>query len=144
MSLPERPWQPRSWPRWIGSSSFYTVPMKTVLKITLFAVVTVMTTLSYPEAQLRGADLPRGSIVQPLPAYPLKKSANGRYLVDSKGVPFLVAGDAPQGLMVKLSEVDADLYFSNRVSHGFNAVWINLLCRSGTGARKDGATYDGL
>jgi len=82
--------------------------------------------------------------VQPLPAYPLKKSANGRYLVDSKGAPFLVAGDAPQALMVKLSEEDADLYFSNRVSHGFNALWINLLCRPGTGGRKDGATHDGI
>ncbi len=82
--------------------------------------------------------------VRPSPAYPLKKSANGRYLVDAKGKPFLLAGDAPQALMVKLIEADADLYFSNRVSHGFNAVWINLLCRPGTGGRKDGATYDGI
>ena len=86
----------------------------------------------------------RAETVQPLPAYPLKKSANGRYLVDSKGAPFLVAGDAPQALMVKLSEADADLYFSNRVSHGFNALWINLLCRPGTGGRKDGTTFDGI
>ena len=82
--------------------------------------------------------------VQPPAAYPLKKSDNGRYLVDSKGTPFLLAGDAPQGLMVKLSQADAELYFSNRVAHGFNALWINLLCRPGTGGRKDGATYDGI
>src|SRR3954454_17323753 len=82
--------------------------------------------------------------VQPLPTYPLKKSGNGRYLIDSKGAPFLVAGDAPQGLMIKLSEEDAELYFSNRVAHGFNALWINLLCRPGTGGRKDGATYDDI
>jgi hypothetical protein len=44
--------------------------------------------------------------------------------------------------MVKLSEADAELYFSNRVAHGFNALWINLLCRPGTGGRKDGATFD--
>lgn len=93
----------------------------------------------------RGAD-PLASIntVQPAPAYPLRKSPNGRYLVDSKDSPFLVAGDAPQALMVKLSEQDAELYFSNRVAHGFNSVWINLLCRPGTGGRKDGATYDGI
>src|SRR6516162_4276146 len=90
------------------------------------------------------ADLPGDTAVQPVPAYPLKKSANGRYLIDSKGVPFLVAGDAPQALAVKLSESNADLYFSNRVAHGFNAVWINLLCRPGTGGPKDGATYDGI
>ena len=28
--------------------------------------------------------------MQPVAAYPLKKSANGRYLVDSKGAPFLL------------------------------------------------------
>jgi len=65
-------------------------------------------------------------------------------LVDSKDAPFLLAGDAPQALMVKLTEADAGLYFSNRVAHGFNAVWINLLCRTGTGGRKDGASYDGI
>ena len=32
--------------------------------------------------------------VQPAPEYPVKKSANGRYLVDAKGAPFLIAGDA--------------------------------------------------
>jgi hypothetical protein len=59
-------------------------------------------------------------------------------------VPFLIAGDAPQALMVKLNEADSHLYFSNRVAHGFNSVWINLLCRPGTGGRKDGATFDGI
>ncbi len=78
------------------------------------------------------------------PAYPLKKSANGRYLVDQKDVPFLVAGESPQALMVNLSEAEAELFFSNRRSHGFNAVWINLLCRPGTGGRLDGSTYDGV
>ena len=63
-----------------------------------------------------------GNKFQPPPAYPLKKSTHGRYLVDLKGAPFLLAGDAPQALMVKLTEADADLYFSNRVAHGFNAV----------------------
>ena len=46
--------------------------------------------------------------------------------------------------MVNLSEEDAELFFANRQSHGFNAVWINLLCRPGTGGRADGSTYDGL
>jgi hypothetical protein len=82
--------------------------------------------------------------VEPRPAYPLQKSPNGRYLVDSKGKPFLLAGDSPQALMVNLNEADADLFFANRASHGFNAVWINLLCRPGTGGRADGTTYDGI
>src|SRR5437667_12596588 len=37
--------------------------------------------------------------------------------------------------MVNLSESEAELFFTNRLSHGFNAVWINLLCRPGTGGR---------
>jgi len=79
-----------------------------------------------------------------MPSYPLKKSANGRYLEDQKGVAFLIAGESPQALMVNLSESEAELFFTNRLSHGFNAVWINLLCRPGTGGRADGSTYDGI
>jgi len=68
----------------------------------------------------------------------------GRYLIDQNGAPFLIAGESPQALMVNLSEDDAERFFANRQSHGFNAVWINLLCRAGTGGRADGSTYDGL
>lgn len=78
------------------------------------------------------------------PAYPLKVSENNRYLVDAKGVPFLMAGESPQALMVNVSEADAEMFFANRRAHGFNAVWINLLCRPGTGGRKDGSTFDGI
>jgi hypothetical protein len=78
------------------------------------------------------------------PTYPLKVSDNHRYLVDAKGVPFLIAGESPQALMVNVSEADADMFFANRTSHGFNTVWINLLCRPGTGGRKDGSTFDGI
>ena len=77
-------------------------------------------------------------------AYPVKKSANGRYLVDQNNVPFLVAGDAPQSLTVNLSTSQADGYFANRASHGFNSVWVNLLCTTYTGGRADGSTYDGI
>ena len=118
--------------------------MKTLLKTVSVALAVVLAAVLCPPPQARGAEPASGNTVQPLPAYPLKKSGNGRYLVDSKGVPFLVAGDAPQALMVKLTQEDADLYFSNRVAHAFNAVWINLLCRPGTGGRKDGGTYDGI
>jgi hypothetical protein len=82
--------------------------------------------------------VPRG------PAYPLKVSENRRYLVDQKNVPFLIAGESPQGLMVNLSENDAEMFFANRQGHGFNTVWINLLCEPYTGGRKDGSTYDGI
>ena len=78
------------------------------------------------------------------PAYPLKVSANRRYLVDQNNAPFLIAGESPQGLMVNVSEAEAEMFFSNRVSHGFNTVWINLLCKPYTGGRPDGSTYDGI
>jgi hypothetical protein len=78
------------------------------------------------------------------PAYPLKVAPTGRYLIDQNGKPFLIAGESPQALMVNVSTADAQMFFSNRRSHGFNAVWINLLCRKGTGGRADGSTYDGI
>lgn len=78
------------------------------------------------------------------PAYPLKVSANGRYLVDQNDVPFLVTGDSPQSLIVNLSAADAESYLANRKRAGFNTVWINLLCNEYTGGRADGSTYDGI
>ena len=63
------------------------------------------------------------------PVFPLKVSADKRYLVDQRHVPFLIAGDSPQGLMGRLSELEADFYFANREAHGFNtAGWIDVTC----------------
>ncbi len=67
------------------------------------------------------------------PAYPLKASANGRYLVDSNGVPFLVIGDAPHSIIVNLNSADAATYLINRGTNGFNCLWIELMCNSYTG-----------
>ena len=75
--------------------------------------------------------------------YPLKNSANGRYLVDQNNVPYLITGDSPQALIVNLSEVDAETFFADRQAHGFNTVWINLLCNPYTGGRPDGSLLDG-
>jgi Protein of unknown function (DUF4038)/Putative collagen-binding domain of a collagenase len=81
---------------------------------------------------------------QPAPAFPVRVAEGGRYLVDRNGTPFLIAGESPQALMVNLSEKDAELFYANRRSHGFNTVWINLLCGRNIGGRADGSTYDGL
>jgi hypothetical protein len=75
--------------------------------------------------------------------YPLKKSANGRYLVDQNNTPFLITGDSPQSVIVNLSEADAETYFADRQAHGFNTVWINLLCNTYTFGRSNGSTLDG-
>jgi hypothetical protein len=106
------------------------------------AALIALTTLTLSTAP--AAQPPAEKPKPPGPAYPLKTAAGGRYLVDQKGVPFLIAGESPQALMVNLTEEDAELFFANRQGHGFNAVWINLLCRPGTGGRADGSTYDKL
>ncbi|MFN8178787.1 MAG: DUF4038 domain-containing protein [bacterium] len=77
------------------------------------------------------------------PAYPVKKSANGRYLVDQNDVPYLIVGDSPQALIVNITEAQADAFFADRAAFGFNTVWINLLCTTYTGGRVDGSTLDG-
>lgn len=76
--------------------------------------------------------------------FPLKIGPTGRYLVDRHDKPFLIAGESPQGMMVNVSEPDAELFFKNRESHGFNTAWINLLCAKYTGGREDASTYDGI
>jgi hypothetical protein len=68
------------------------------------------------------------------PAYPLKPSANGRYLLDSNNAPFLIIGDAPHSIVVNLSTNDATSYLTNRGTGGVtNTLWIELLCDTYTG-----------
>jgi hypothetical protein len=76
--------------------------------------------------------------------FPLKASANNRYLVDRDDVPFLMVGDSPQALIGNLSETQAETFISNRARHGVNALWINLLCASYTACNADGTTYDSI
>jgi hypothetical protein len=78
------------------------------------------------------------------PKFPLKASANGRYLTDQNGAPFLVAGDAPQALMAKLTTSEMANYFTTRSRQGFNAAWVNLLCNAYTGGTDDAITIDGI
>jgi hypothetical protein len=78
------------------------------------------------------------------PAYPLKKSANNRYLVDQNNIPFLIVGDSPQALIVNLTEAEASGFFADRAALGFNTMWINLLCATYTGGRADASTIDNI
>ena len=77
-------------------------------------------------------------------AYPLKLSANRRYLVDQRNRPFMIVGDSPQALIGNVSVKDASAYIKNRKAAGFNALWINLLCTKYTACRDDGTTFDGI
>ena len=76
-------------------------------------------------------------------AYPVKKSANGRYLVDQKNVPFLVVGDSPHSLIANLGQADAATYLYNRAANGFNTLWVETLCYPYTGGRSNGSLLDG-
>jgi hypothetical protein len=82
--------------------------------------------------------------VAPSPAFPLKQSDNGRYLVDQNGAPFLMVGDAPQAMVGNVSVEDAKFFIKNRAKYGINALWVNLLCDSYTACNADGATFDGI
>jgi len=76
-------------------------------------------------------------------AFPLRASANGKYLEDQNGTPFLIMGDSPQGIIPSLTLSQVDSYLANRQSYGFNTLWINLLSRGQTGGPNDGATVEG-
>lgn len=76
------------------------------------------------------------------PQFPLRVSSNGRYLETARGKPFLLVGDSPQSVVGNLSEPSAARYFADRERHGFNALWINLLCDNYTECASNGETYD--
>ena len=79
-----------------------------------------------------------------LPVFPLKPSANNRYLVDQNNVPFLMIGDAPQAMVGNLSVAQAKFFIKDRATYGVNALWVNLLCDSYTACNADGTTFDGI
>jgi Protein of unknown function (DUF4038)/Putative collagen-binding domain of a collagenase len=76
--------------------------------------------------------------------FPLKVTANKRYLVDQNSKPFLMVGDAPQTIVANLSLAEASAYMANRREYGINALWINLLCNFSDGCNKDATTFDGV
>jgi hypothetical protein len=65
----------------------------------------------------------------PAYSFPLKVSANHRYLVDQRGRPFRIQGDSAQSLITNLTSIEAETYLADRRSKGFNTVNINLLER---------------
>ncbi len=61
--------------------------------------------------------------------FPLKISANGRYLVDQNNAPFFIHGDSPWSLIAQLSKEDAEQYLERIRQQGFNAIIVNLVER---------------
>jgi len=54
--------------------------------------------------------------------FPVRVSANGRYLQDAGGKPFLLHGDTAWSLILQLSKEEAEEYLENRRQKGFNAI----------------------
>jgi hypothetical protein len=63
----------------------------------------------------------------PSPAFPLKASADGRYLVDRNGQPFFMIGDAAQSAAGALTYGQFTDYIDDRVSRGFNTINVNFV-----------------
>ncbi len=77
------------------------------------------------------------------PVYPLKASANGRYLTDSNGAPFLLMGDSPQSMIANITPFQMSGYMSNRQAMGFNSILVDALCTTYTGGNGNGTAHDG-
>jgi Protein of unknown function (DUF4038)/Putative collagen-binding domain of a collagenase len=77
-------------------------------------------------------------------AYPLKAGPTGCYLVDQNNQPFLINGDSVDALLARLLPADADMYYANRQSNGFNVVWFQVLTDKGYSGRDNGSTPDGI
>ena len=90
---------------------------------------------------LVGQTLSRSPLAPPV--YPLKASANGRYLTDSNGVPFLLMGDSPQSMIANLAARQMSGYMANRQAMGFNSLLVDAICTSYTGGNGNGTAYDG-
>jgi len=65
--------------------------------------------------------------VSPAAVYPLKVSANGRYLVDQNNNPFFFSGDDAWSLISQLTNEDVATYLDDRKAKGFNALWVGLI-----------------
>jgi hypothetical protein len=63
----------------------------------------------------------------PRPAFPLSVSSTGRFLVDERGKPFRLQGEAAWSLVANLTGPEVDAYLEDREEKGFNTVLVNLL-----------------
>jgi hypothetical protein len=59
--------------------------------------------------------------------WPLRISANGPFLEDQSGIPFIIIGDAAWSLAAQASPSDVITYLSDRQAKGFNAIYVNLI-----------------
>ena len=63
------------------------------------------------------------------PAFPLRPSPDGRYLVDAKGAPFFYHADTAWQLPKKATLAVAEEYFDRRVKDGFTAIQLHTVSK---------------
>lgn len=64
-------------------------------------------------------------------SYPLKVSADGRYLVDQNGVPWRVQAEAAWFLSAKATPDQVDTYLADRKAKGFNSLYLMAMVHPG-------------
>lgn len=63
--------------------------------------------------------------------YPLKVSANGRYLVDQTDRPWRIQADAGWYMTTEATEADVDAYLATRKAQGFNSFYLMVIVSQG-------------
>jgi hypothetical protein len=71
-------------------------------------------------------DRPAGAAT-PSVSFPIRASANGRYLEDQNGVPFRVHGDTAWALAVRLDATELAAYLDDRQQKGFNTLLVQAI-----------------
>jgi len=75
--------------------------------------------------------------------FPLRASANGRFLVDAQGKPFFMQGDAGWSLLARLPREQIVEYLDDRAQRGFNTIIVNLIEHEFTDNPPDNAYGEG-
>ena len=65
--------------------------------------------------------------------FPLKASANNRYLVDQKNKPFPILGRT-SWFMISQSEADYQFYLDNTLAKGFNSIEMSMITHDPRGS----------
>ena len=89
------------------------------------------------------AKAPANSMNTTQPAFPLRPSANGRYLVDARNKPFFYQADTPWMLLLQLSLPEAEEYMADRKAKGFSALQIMLTGFMGMKNREGQLPFEG-
>lgn len=96
--------------------------MITKCKIALLSVALLLLAVSI-KAQVSG--LFNGSQGNPGSGQFMALNSAKTYLINTyTQKPVFITGDAPQTLAVQVSQADVDTYLADRVSRGFNALWV--------------------